>query len=102
MAYRQDVWSMCIANFKAVADRQRHLQAGERGRTGNAVMDSGWARIGLRIVPDMDAERCAAALGSTHLRTQVPVGMELVASAANRREFGLAVRLDHPLLRHRL
>jgi acetylornithine deacetylase/succinyl-diaminopimelate desuccinylase-like protein len=53
------------------------IQAGERGRTGNVVMDSGWARIGLRIVPDMDADTCAAAL-EAHLRAQVPSGMELV------------------------
>lgn len=53
------------------------IQAGERGRTGNVVMDSGWARIGLRIVPDMDADTCAAAL-EAHLRAQVPTGMELV------------------------
>ena len=53
------------------------IQAGERGRTGNVVMDSAWARIGLRIVPDMEASTCAAAL-EAHLRAQVPAGMELV------------------------
>ncbi len=71
------------------------IQAGERGRTGNVVMDSGWARIGLRIVPDMDAETCAAAL-ETHLRAQVPAGMELVI----RRQSASAAwgsPTDHPL-----
>ena len=71
------------------------IQAGERGRTGNVVMDSAWARIGLRIVPDMEAEVCAAAL-EAHLRAQVPVGMDLIirrqsASSA----WGSAT--DHPL-----
>ena len=38
------------------------IQAGERGRTGNVVMDAAWARLGLRIVPDMDAEACLGLL----------------------------------------
>ena len=71
------------------------IQAGERGRTGNVVMDSGWARIGLRIVPDMDAEVCAAAL-EAHLRARVPAGMELVI----RRQSASSAwgsPTDHPL-----
>ncbi len=52
------------------------IQAGERGRTGNVVMDSAWARIGLRIVPDMEGDSTALAL-ETYLRAQVPAGMEL-------------------------
>jgi acetylornithine deacetylase/succinyl-diaminopimelate desuccinylase-like protein len=52
------------------------IQAGQRGQTGNVVMDSAWARIGLRIVPDMEPEACARAL-EDHLRDQVPAGMEL-------------------------
>jgi len=52
------------------------VQAGEKGRTGNVVMDSAWARLGLRIVPDMDASVCAEVL-ETHIRDAVPAGMEL-------------------------
>ena len=71
------------------------IQAGERGRTGNVVMDSAWARIGLRIVPDMDAQGCAAAL-EAHLRAQVPAGMDL----AIRRQSASSAwgsPTDHPL-----
>jgi acetylornithine deacetylase/succinyl-diaminopimelate desuccinylase-like protein len=71
------------------------IQAGERGRTGNVVMDSAWARIGLRIVPDMDAQACAAALEG-HLRSQVPPGMELTI----RRQSASSAwgsPTDHPL-----
>ena len=52
------------------------IQCGERGRTGNVVMDSAWARIGLRIVPDQDPEVLLRAL-CDHLRAHAPVGMRL-------------------------
>lgn len=55
------------------------LQAGERGRTGNVVMDAAWARLGLRIVPDMDAARSQELL-CAHLRAHAPAGCELVLS----------------------
>jgi cysteinylglycine-S-conjugate dipeptidase len=71
------------------------IQAGERGRTGNVVMDSAWARIGLRIVPDMDASTGVAAL-EAHLRAQVPAGMDLTI----RRQSASSAwgsPTDHPL-----
>ncbi|MBA3938108.1 MAG: M20/M25/M40 family metallo-hydrolase [Planctomycetes bacterium] len=52
------------------------IQAGTRGQTGNVVMDSAWARLGIRIVPDMQAEEVYAALAA-HLRAHAPAGMEL-------------------------
>ncbi len=52
------------------------IQCGERGRTGNVVMDSAWARIGLRIVPDQDPAQMMRAL-CDHLRAQAPTGMHL-------------------------
>ena len=53
------------------------IQAGERGRTGNVIMDAAWARLGLRIVPGMDGARCLALL-QEHLRRHTPAGCELV------------------------
>jgi cysteinylglycine-S-conjugate dipeptidase len=52
------------------------IQCGERGRTGNVVMDSAWARVGLRIVPGQDPEILMRAL-CDHLRAQVPTGMQV-------------------------
>lgn len=52
------------------------LQGGERGRTGNVVMDAAWARLGLRTVPGMDGAR-ALDLIEAWLRARVPRGMEL-------------------------
>lgn len=52
------------------------IQCGERGRTGNVVMDAAWARVGLRIVPDQDPAVLKRAL-CDHLRAHAPRGMEL-------------------------
>lgn len=52
------------------------IQCGERGRTGNVVMDSAWARLGLRIVPDQDPATLMRAL-CDHLRARAPAGMRL-------------------------
>jgi acetylornithine deacetylase/succinyl-diaminopimelate desuccinylase-like protein len=71
------------------------IQAGTRGQTGNVVMDSAWARLGIRIVPDMEADEVATLL-QEHLRRNAPAGMTLSitrlgASAA------WGCRTDHPL-----
>ncbi|HYE06348.1 MAG TPA: M20/M25/M40 family metallo-hydrolase [Planctomycetota bacterium] len=55
------------------------FQAGERGKTGNVIMDAAWARIGIRIVPDMKPERVRELLES-HLRRHAPTDMELTIS----------------------
>jgi acetylornithine deacetylase/succinyl-diaminopimelate desuccinylase-like protein len=70
------------------------IQAGERGRTGNVVMDSAWARIGLRIVPDQDPAAMMRAL-CDHLRAHAPAGMRLTLT---EREPGPAWGTDtaHP------
>ncbi len=52
------------------------IQCGERGRTGNVVMDAAWARVGLRIVPGQDPELLMQAL-CDHLRAHAPAGMRL-------------------------
>ncbi len=70
------------------------IQCGERGRTGNVVMDSGWARVGLRIVPDQDPAAMMRAL-CDHLRAHAPAGMRLTLT---EREPGPAWGTDttHP------
>ncbi len=57
------------------------LQCGERGRTGNVVMDSAYARVGVRLAPGMEPGACALALEG-HLRARAPIGLELGVSAS--------------------
>ncbi len=58
------------------------IQAGQRGQTGNVIMDAAWARLGIRIVPDQDPAAVRAAL-EAHLRAQVPAGMALTIVPAS-------------------
>lgn len=59
------------------------LQAGQRGQTGNVILESAWARLGLRIAPGQDAEKMGTVL-KNHLLSLCPKGMEM------------NVDLDHP------
>jgi acetylornithine deacetylase/succinyl-diaminopimelate desuccinylase-like protein len=72
------------------------IQAGERGRTGNVVMDAAWARIGLRIVPDQDPAAVQAAL-LAHLRSQCPPGMRLALHSRGDPGPAWATDTAHPL-----
>jgi len=70
------------------------IQAGVRGQTGNVVMDAAWARVGVRIVPDMAAASTAAAL-TRHLRAACPPGVELTVTPASQGE-AWATATSHP------
>jgi acetylornithine deacetylase/succinyl-diaminopimelate desuccinylase-like protein len=52
------------------------LQCGSRGQTGNVVMDGAYARIGIRIVPDMVPQEVYD-LTCAQLRSQLPQGVTL-------------------------
>ena len=52
------------------------IQAGERGKTGNVLMDAAWARIGIRIVPDLDGETVRRQL-IEHLQRHCPPWAQL-------------------------
>jgi len=52
------------------------LRAGGSGAVGNVLMDSAWARIGLRLAPGMDPEICTRQL-SQHLQRVCPWGLHL-------------------------
>jgi acetylornithine deacetylase/succinyl-diaminopimelate desuccinylase-like protein len=71
------------------------MQCGERGRTGNVIMDSAWARLGLRLVPDQDPVVLMRAL-CDHLRAHAPAGLRLTLT---EREPGPAWGTDtaHPV-----
>ncbi|MBA3845847.1 MAG: M20/M25/M40 family metallo-hydrolase [Planctomycetes bacterium] len=70
------------------------FQAGVRGQTGNVIMDAAWARVGIRIVPDMLPERIRALL-EAHLRRHAPPDMELTITGKS--EGGpWATEPDHP------
>jgi acetylornithine deacetylase/succinyl-diaminopimelate desuccinylase-like protein len=71
------------------------IQAGTRGATGNVVMDAAWARLGIRIVPDMDAAEVSAQL-EAHLRRHAPAGMELTITHLGASQ-AWGCPTDHPL-----
>ena len=70
------------------------IQAGERGRTGNVLMDAAWARLGIRIVPDLDGETVLRQL-TAHLQAHCPPWAELTISDARAGE-AWATATAHP------
>lgn len=74
------------------------IQAGNKGTTGNVLMDKAWARVGIRIVPGMDPRRVMDLL-SAHLRSLVPSGYALeIREESLAPAWGTAT--DHPIFGH--
>ncbi len=71
------------------------IQAGQRGRTGNVIMDAAWARLGVRIVPDMRPDETARLL-EVHLRAHAPADCELTLTAVSDGA-PWATAVDHPV-----
>ncbi len=71
------------------------LRAGGSGAVGNVLMDSAWARIGLRLVPDMDPEKCTRLLAE-HLRKACPWGLHIKVEPEQGAK-PWKTRPDHPV-----
>ena len=54
------------------------MEVGNRKNAGNVLQDCAFARIGIRLAPGMDADRCSKLLVD-FLKTQVPCGLEFTA-----------------------
>lgn len=52
------------------------IQSGGKKIAGNVIMDSAWARVGLRLVPDMDPAK-ATRLLSEFIKASCPWGLEV-------------------------
>ena len=71
------------------------MQSGTKGKTGNVLMDTAWARLGIRIVPGMDPRETMDRL-CRHLHAAVPAGMNLsISEESLAPSWGTAT--DHPL-----
>lgn len=53
------------------------IQSGSRKLVSNVIQDGAWARVSIRIVPDMKPQKVLAAL-EAHLRKNAPPGFKLV------------------------
>ncbi len=72
------------------------VQSGVRGKTGNVIMDTAWARISVRTVPDQDGTAIERLLVA-HLERHAPATCELEITGRGDASPAWATRTDHPV-----
>jgi acetylornithine deacetylase/succinyl-diaminopimelate desuccinylase-like protein len=58
------------------------IEASRRDQAGNVINDSAWAKVTIRLVPDMDPKKVADALKS-HLEAHTPWGLQVSFSGGD-------------------
>jgi acetylornithine deacetylase/succinyl-diaminopimelate desuccinylase-like protein len=71
------------------------IQAGSRAQAGNIVVDTAWAKIGLRTVPDIDGQK-AFELIKQHLEKSVPFGLQIEVKLLSTGNWW-RTKTDHPI-----
>lgn len=71
------------------------IQAGSKAQAGNIVVEAAWAKIGLRTVPDIDADR-AFALIKAHIEKSVPFGLQVEVKLLSSGNWW-RTKTDHPI-----
>lgn len=63
-----------LANWRRPSITVTAMEVGNRKNAGNVLQDSAYARIGIRLAPGMDADRCTDLLVD-FIKSQVPYGI---------------------------
>ncbi|MCQ2096330.1 MAG: M20/M25/M40 family metallo-hydrolase [Fibrobacter sp.] len=63
-----------LANWRKPSITVTAMEVGNRKNAGNVLQDSAYARIGIRLAPGMDADRCTDLLVN-FIKEQVPYGL---------------------------
>lgn len=71
------------------------IQASSRVQSGNIIVESAWARVGLRTVPNIDGQKAVEAL-KEHIQKVCPFGLKAEVKEEGKGSWWIT-KTDHPL-----